>query len=295
MKTLVTHSGSFHQDELFAIATLLLIFGDEIKIVRTRDTDLIQKADYAIDVSGINDPKKGRFDHHQEGGAGQRANGIPYASFGLVWKEYGHKLTKDPRVADIVDKKLVQPIDAADNGVALFSPVREGVYPYLFNNVLSALTPTWRDSANVDDTFTELLPLIKVIVLKEIEKADYFFRDLEEVRTAYTQARDKRIILLEHPYPWKSTLGKFKEPMLVIHPDQNTGEWVIACVPNDTAKGFSYRILFPIEWRGRMRADLAKISDIKDAEFCHKNGFIAKAWSKEGAVKMAEKVLRGGV
>jgi uncharacterized UPF0160 family protein len=77
MKTLVTHSGSFHQDELFAIATLLLIFGDEIKIVRTRDSALIEKADYAIDVSGINDPKKGRFDHHQEGGAGQRANGIP--------------------------------------------------------------------------------------------------------------------------------------------------------------------------------------------------------------------------
>ena len=75
----------------------------------------------------------------------------------------------------------------------------------------------------------------------------------------------------------------------------NTGEWVIACVPNDTAKGFSYRVLFPTEWRGRMRVELAGICGVSDAEFCHKNGFIAKAWSKEGALKMAEKAVNGGV
>lgn len=291
MKTVATHSGSFHQDELFAIATLLLVFKDDLKVVRTRDSKVIEAADFGVDVSGKNDPKTGRFDHHQEGGAGMRPNGIPYASFGLVWKEFGPRLCSDDRVVDLVDKKLVQPIDAADNGVSIYSNTREGVYPYLFDNVLNALTPTWRDKATVDDIFNELIPFIKIVLTKEIEKAEYFFKDIEEVRKAYKNAEDKRIIVLEHSYPWKSILGKLKEPLLVIYPDQNTGEWVVACVRSDMGKSFSYRILFPAEWGGKAREELAKVSGVPDAEFCHKNRYIAKAWSKEGVMTMAKKAL----
>ena len=89
---IVTHSGSFHQDELFAVAALLFIFPDA-EVIRTRDDAVIKSADIAVDVGGIDDPNKERFDHHQEGGAGKRANGIPYASFGLVWKKYGEIIT----------------------------------------------------------------------------------------------------------------------------------------------------------------------------------------------------------
>lgn len=286
MATLVTHNGSFHQDELFAIALLQIIF-DDLEIIRTRDVGVIEKADFVVDVGGVFDPMNNRFDHHQEQGGGKRENGIPYASFGLVWKTYAFKLLGDKRVVDLVDKKIVQPIDAADNGVSLFAPVQQGVYPYLFDNALHALTPTWRDEKSIDEAFFELLPFVKVILEKEIQKAIYFFQDGDEVKKAYIESVDKRIIILDHPYAWKSILAKYPEPLFVIHPDQNTGEWVIAAVKSE-AKGFNYRKLFPKSWAGKKKEELAAITGVSDAEFCHKNLFIAKVWSKESAIAMAK-------
>src|SRR5690606_7569866 len=92
-KTIVTHNGSFHADDIFACATLTLHLeqqGKGYKIIRTRDESRIDSADFVVDVGGIYDEKTNRFDHHQPGGAGSRDNGVPYAAFGLVWKHYGH-------------------------------------------------------------------------------------------------------------------------------------------------------------------------------------------------------------
>ena len=86
--TIATHNGNFHADDVFSIAALKNIF-PAFNLVRTRDLEVIGKADVVIDVGGIYDPETGRFDHHQRGGAGERENGIPYSSFGLVWKKYG--------------------------------------------------------------------------------------------------------------------------------------------------------------------------------------------------------------
>src|SRR3989344_4225767 len=93
----VTHDGSFHADELFACATLSIWAekeGRRIKIIRTRNQEIIEKADIVVDVGMQYDPSKNRFDHHQKGGAGRRAESpeISYASFGLVWKHYGEKI-----------------------------------------------------------------------------------------------------------------------------------------------------------------------------------------------------------
>ena len=87
-KKIVTHNSTFHADDVFAVATLLIIEPDA-EVIRTRDENIISSADYVVDVGQIYDKDKKRFDHHQLGGAGKRDDGIEYASFGLVWKEYG--------------------------------------------------------------------------------------------------------------------------------------------------------------------------------------------------------------
>ena len=80
-----THPGNFHADDVFAIAALELVHGP-LEVVRTRDPERQAAADLRVDVGGRSDPAAGDFDHHQKGGAGTRENGIPYASFGLVWR-----------------------------------------------------------------------------------------------------------------------------------------------------------------------------------------------------------------
>ncbi|WP_353864488.1 MYG1 family protein [Svornostia abyssi] len=64
-----THDGSFHADDVFAIAVLRLRTPD-LEIVRTRDTDVIAACDARVDVGLHSDPATGDFDHHQKGGAG---------------------------------------------------------------------------------------------------------------------------------------------------------------------------------------------------------------------------------
>jgi len=121
-KTLVTHNGSFHADDIFACATLALLLegkGEQFEIIRTRDEEIIKSGDYVFDVGGVHDEEKNRFDHHQKGGAGKRDNGIEYASFGLVWKKFGIGLCGDQKAVDLIDEKLVAPIDAFDNGLDL--------------------------------------------------------------------------------------------------------------------------------------------------------------------------------
>jgi len=58
-KTIITHSGTFHCDE--ALACFLLLQLDEYKdatIIRTRDTEIIDKGDIIVDVGAIYDPSK---------------------------------------------------------------------------------------------------------------------------------------------------------------------------------------------------------------------------------------------
>ena len=58
-------------------------------------------------MGGRSDPATGDFDHHQKGGAGERENGIRYASFGLVWREHGEALAGGAEAAAAIDERLV--------------------------------------------------------------------------------------------------------------------------------------------------------------------------------------------
>jgi len=285
---LVTHSGSFHLDDLFAVATIKTLY-PEAEIVRSRSDDDFKTADFVIDVGDVNDPATNRFDHHQRGGAGLRENGVPYASFGLVWKQFGSQICGEDRVADLVDKKMVQPIDAADNGYNMYRETK-GLSPYLLDNAFKALTPTWRDPENVDDTFARLLPLAQEILMREIKKAKYFFEDTELVKEAYRIAEDKRVIILEHPLAWKSVISRKREPIYVIHPNQMTGEWIVACV-RKTPQSHENRKLLPQAWGGKRGAELEKVTGVQGAEACHNKRFIATAWSREAAIKLAQLAL----
>ena len=65
-KTIGTHDGKFHADEAFACSLLLMTKEfREATIKRTRDTELLDKMDIVVDVGGVYDPTRHRYDHHQ--------------------------------------------------------------------------------------------------------------------------------------------------------------------------------------------------------------------------------------
>lgn len=292
MKTVATHNGSFHADDVFGVATLKMYHDEPIKVVRTRDTEKIHTADFAVDVGESYNPQRGRFDHHQQGGAGVRENGIPYAAFGLVWRQYGKAVCNDSEVAEIVDSKLAQPIDAIDNGIALNDgdPRFPGAYPYTIASLVAAFRPTWQEpDTKSDDTFSSLLKLATGVIDRERAHAQATLAATDEVQEAYENADDQRIIILEKDQPWRGVLCGKPEPLLVVYPKPERGEWCVKAVPDE---GFDNRIDLPEQWAGKSGQELSRATGVKGSVFAHRAQFMAVAETKQQAKKLALKALR---
>src|ERR1700733_3339794 len=133
---IATHDGSFHADEGFAVAALGLL-GEPVEVVRTRDPSALAAADLRVDVGFRDDAATGDFDHHQRGFDAARANGVRYASFGLVWREFGVRVCDGgAEVAVAIDETLVQTVDANDTGQPLTEPVVDDARPFSISAVI---------------------------------------------------------------------------------------------------------------------------------------------------------------
>ena len=287
---IVVHDGKFHADDLFAAATVRMYLKGAGEIIRTRDQKVIDFADFVLDVGGISDPGQQRFDHHQHGGAGVRSNGIPYASFGLVWRKYGDEICGDSKIAERIERKLVAPIDADDNGYSLVQSTAP-VAPYGLQGVLYALRPTWKEDPKMYDTsFMELLPFAQKLIEREIIIARDAIAAEEMVERAYQNALDKRCIELDGPYPYQEKLTAHPEPLFVVAPRPADSKWKVECVRKNPF-GFENRKSLPEKWAGLRDSDLALATGVSDAVFCHNGRFLAVAKTKEGAWALAKLAL----
>ncbi|MDQ8043764.1 MAG: MYG1 family protein [Solirubrobacteraceae bacterium] len=287
-----THSGSFHADEVFALATLRLAHG-AIGIIRTRDPEALALCDLRVDVGRKYDPSTGDFDHHQ-GDAGERANGIRYASFGLVWRELGPQVCGSEAIAEELDNALVSPIDAGDNGQELIEPTFEGVSPYHLGRLVASYGPSWDDpdrDAAEQAGFGEALKLADGILQREIAAAQARARATGLVREAIIAAQDARIIEFDRGLPWKSVVMKeAPDALVVIYP--RTNDWGVQAVPADTGS-FDNRKDLPEAWAGLEGEELQAATGVDDAVFCHVGRFMAVAGSREGALRLAKLAVEG--
>jgi len=288
---IATHNKHFHPDDVFAVAALSILLKEPFSVVRTRNPLIIKSADYVVDVGGEYDAEKNRFDHHQKGGAGTREDGIPYASFGLVWKKYGASICGSEEIAGMIEKKIVEPTDAEDNGVDIIKPLFEGVYPYSCFRVISSLNPTWKERDNDrNKLFAKATQFAKELILRELEIARHFVEGREFVERAYDSAEDKRLIILDNEYSWKEVINNYKEPLFMIEPNFEAGTWEIIAVRSDI-NSFKNKKDMPASWGGKGDEELALETGVSDAVFCHRNLFIAAARSKEGAIKLVKMAI----
>lgn len=286
---LVTHNDRFHADDACTMATLRILLGDQItQVVRTRDESIIATADIVFDVGNIYDADSNRFDHHQKEGAGARENGIPYAAFGLVWKKFGAEICGSQVVADLIDKKLVQMIDASDNGFAIYNYTQPHCKEYVLDTICGSFGATWKEEDNFDEVFFEVVDIYEKIIRREIKIAQDKVEAIPFVQKAYDETIDKRVIVFDTYYPWHDILSKYTDILFVISPSKDKSLWRINALQE---ANFVNRKDFPKEWSGLREAELEKVSGIKGALFCHKNLFLTVATNKESALQLAQKAL----
>lgn len=303
MKTVLVHPSSFHADDVFAVATLMLAIREDWYVVRSQDQKDIDGADVVFDIGGIYDVARRRFDHHQEGGAGVRENGIPLASFGLAWKTYGstavaaHGAELAPEalveVAKAVDARFVAGFDAIDCGVDLVTAAHPSeTMPATLSSLVASYNLTWREleeaGENADsirrDRFLQLVEIAKGALDRVIRREIDRRLGEDDVRAALEHAADRRVIVLAAERPWFDVLESVEEALYCVYPDSRGG-WAAKAVR--ARKGsMESKLPFPEAWRGKRDAELAAVSGVADARFCHNSGFVASANTKEGALAL---------
>ncbi len=286
---LITHSGTFHADEIFSTIILSKIIS-KITIIRLPEiTDKALNSDIIIfDIGG------GKFDHHQQGGNGVRENGVKYASCGLIWKEYGRKLLKKYRIEEIeytfnyIDKNLIQFIDANDNGE--LPKLNTQYRNFHISYILGLFNPKWDENKESDEKFLKALDLAEIIFDEFLKDTFSKIKAKNKVETAIERSKDN-ILILDEFMPWKEFLlesknNKAKEINFVIFPSNREG-FNIYAVPKEIGN-FENRKSMPKEWRGLRDKELQQVTGIKTAVFCHNAGFIATCKEKKDALKLAK-------
>lgn len=287
---LVTHNDRFHADDVFALAVLRIKFGNEIKeVIRTRDEEIIKSADIVFDVGGIYDAEKNRFDHHQPESAGERNNGFPYAAFGLVWKKWGEEICGSKEIAEIVDERLVIPIDAGDNGFSFYKyPEDSEISEYTMDKLVGAFGSTWKEEDNYDEAYFEMVDFAEKILRREIVLAQHKAEAIPIVEKAYQDSEDKRFVVFDKFLPWAGVISNYEEVLYVVFPSKNKKLWRASCVQESN---FVNRKDFPKEWAGLRDEELEKVSGVKGAKFCHRKLFLAVGDSKESALQLVKIAL----
>jgi uncharacterized UPF0160 family protein len=287
-----THDGSFHADEVFAIAALGLL-GDPIEIVRTRDPELLASADVRVDVGFRDDPASGHFDHHQRGFDRARDNGVRFASFGLVWQEFGARVCGgDQEVADAVDATLVAPVDGNDVGQQITRSVVDGVHPMTVNAIVGGFNARWDETLNAEEErerFDAAVELASGILAREVASAAAGLRSARIVRGAIAAATDPRVVELPVNAPWKQVLvPEAPEALYVIYPKRQG--FGLEAVPRELGS-FETRRPLPEAWGGLDGADLAAATGVEDALFCHAKRFLVVAGTRAAVAQLAAQAL----
>jgi uncharacterized UPF0160 family protein len=292
----VTHSGTFHADDVFAFSILREALRD-FGFQRTRDGALIEAADLVFDVGGVYDPAKGRYDHHMRN-LPRRSDGTPYSSVGLIWRDFGRSALSslapgiDEDLLDAVwqdiDTSFILAIDQADNGVA---PVSSGHLALL----IEAFNPTWDSPQSYDDAFAEAAVFARGILVRACQQAYAEARALSLVLAAARTAEDPRVIVLDRKLPWEKAVfqGNLQDLLFVIYPNEDATAWYCRTVPPELGS-FSQRLSLPEPWRGLQEEAFSKAAGISDGVFCHPSGFICGARSLDSVVQLARKAIVAG-
>ena len=307
---IVTHSGKFHADDAWAVAVLNILFPDA-GIIRTRDQAIIDTADFAVDVGGVYDPAAGRFDHHQKGFDVARQSGVPYASAGLVWREYGARCVaalalahagqaleeaKAREIAYGIDADVVQYLDMSDVGMAKSAPGGYGL-----SAVVSGFNTNWLDEDRLGygaaaeefrlAQFRRAMALMADVMVNAVRYRVGALLALEQVRQAEVLEGGKLLFLKNGALPWSHVVRK-EMPKVLFVISYSIGEQrhVLHTVPV-SAESFDARADLPAAWGGLRDAELAAVTGVPDAGFCHNGLFIAAAKSYEGIRAMASLAL----
>ncbi|CAN1779255.1 MYG1 exonuclease [Linum perenne] len=282
-KRVGTHNGTFHCDEALGCFMIRLTKKfSHAEIVRTRDPQVLETLDAVLDVGGVYDPSRDRYDHHQKGFEEVFGHGFStkLSSAGLVYKHFGKEIiAKELQVEEehpdvlrlflAIYKSFMEAIDAVDNGINRYDTDQPPKYVHN----------------------THLSSRVGRLNLDWIEPDQSSEKENEAFQRAMALAGSEFL-------DWKLHLFELEEEMkiepsikYVLYQDDRSKHWRIQAMAV-SPDSFESRKALPAQWRGLRDADLSNEAEIPACVFVHMSGFIGGNQSYEGALAMAKAALK---
>lgn len=321
-KRVGTHNGSFHCDEAlgcFMIRLTNKFFNAEI--IRSRDPQVLEELDAVLDVGGVCDPRRDRYDHHQNGFDEVFGHGFTtkLSSAGLVYKHYGKEIVAKEAQLDeghpnvhrlflAIYKNFIEAVDAIDNGINQYNTDQT---PRFMNNTnlssrVGRLNLDWtypdQSSGKENEAFQCAMMMAGMEFLEIIQ---FYAKSWLPARTIVMECLSARkqidpteeIMVLTRSCPWKLHIFELEEEMkinpsikYVVYEDKRSKNWRVQAVAISAEK-FESRKALPCLWRGLTDEELSEAAGIPGCLFVHMSGFIGGNRTYEGALSMARTSL----
>ncbi len=285
---LITHSSTFHPDDVFSTVLLSKIIKEPLLC---RTTDITGSSKEAI----IYDIGFGPYDHHGPD-AKWRNEKIKYSSFGLLWQTYGYDylkiITEDYKeLWQAIDEKLVMQIDGIDNGV--FPNINAPYHLTDLDAIIDLYNKAWNEEIDNDDNFlkafTTATEIFDRLITKELAK----ITATKKIELKINTVKDN-ILILDEYMPYQEAIFHSKNPQakqikVIIFPSDRGGYSIKPMTINENSKELICH--FDSKFNGLHDQELANISHIKTARFVHSSGFLACTDTLDDAILMAKNAL----
>jgi len=263
MQTVITHSGTFHADEVTAIALLQVFTQQDHNIVRIGHQDPIPTgADFVIDVGRQYDGQT-LFDHHQNTIIPDQEDAIEnMSSAGLIWNYLD--------IADMYPKitEFIRLVDQNDVGIRKASSFE---YPRLIG------------SFNTDDIYNNNIQMLAFI--DALHTAKTVIRSMKAYQDEIDEVETTLIVRLASLSEWEVTNGVLIANKYLKGWDTFlNGELTphLRCImwpKNDDSTEFQAQVLPQVSGKYGLHGKGFKPSD--KMTFVHSNEFFCVADTKE--------------
>ncbi len=264
MITITTHNGTFHADEVTAIALLQVFHENEpIKWERVPHQTTEFTSDFVIDIGRVHNPEERKFDHHQ-----WHSSEDGRSSAGLVWdflkqpNILGRHTAHYPNIDE-----LIKAVDDNDIGI---KPATQIEYSRLLSLYNHQDVHSQQQSVQFQRAIDFAVDIITGMKLQQ----DAINITKEVIRYAQTVlGADNVLELPEYLQGWGKFVNGEKMPKIhaVIYPDKKLGTWNLQTTQVNT------------ESYDKVGKPFQTTSDIP-MNFIHKDGFFAVAKTRSDAV-----------
>lgn len=331
-KTIGTHSGTFQADEALGCWLLHQMPAYAAgTVVRSRDPAILDPCDIVIDVGGVYDHGKLRYDHHQRGFF-ETVDGVPgeatkaeeatgrwktkLSASGLIYKHYGREIIA--HLADTNDAdteaiwaelyhQFMESIDAHDNGIEICDSEKRYTITSDISSRVHRLNPRWNDQSDHQDQCVrferasnlcgaEFLDVLGELVeswlpARNIVRASLAKRSEVHPSEKVIKLDHSALPWLDHFYSLEREAGIGNLIKFALFVDQS-GMWRVRAVTVEGSR-FKNRVSLLEPWCGLKDSQLSEVAGIPDCCFVHANGFIGGHKTYEGALAMALKSIEG--